>query len=217
MSCFDLIIFDCDGVLVDSEVPTNTVLRDMINELGGNITVEDSMNLFMGHSISDDHSQGIIKKLTGRAAPAEFYAQFLVRRDEALRAHVQPIAHIADVLPTLTLPYAVASGAETAKMHLTLGTTGLLRFFNTAHLFGKDLVARSKPAPDVYLLAAKTLGIPPARCVVVEDTASGTTAGVAAGMTVFGYCAMTTPEKLFAAGASAVFNDMRRLPVLLRA
>jgi HAD superfamily hydrolase (TIGR01509 family) len=216
VSHFDLIIFDCDGVLVDSEIPTNTVLRDMVNELGGNITLADSMNQFMGHSVADAYSQALIEKMTGGKPPADFYEQFLIRRDNALREHVTPIPHIADVLPALRLPYAVASGAETAKMHLTLGKTGLMQFFKPERLFGKDLVKHSKPAPDVYLLAAKMCGADPKRCVVVEDTASGTTAGVAAGMTVLGYCAMTPPEKLLAAGASAVFNDMRRLPMLVR-
>ena len=214
MSTFDLIIFDCDGVLVDSEVSTNTVLRDMLNERGGNVTLAQTMALFMGHSVSD--SQASIERVTGRAADAGFYDEFLIRRDDALRNSVLPIPYIVETLPKLPLPYAVASGAEVAKMHLTLGRTGMFKHFE-GRMFGKDMVAKSKPAPDVYLLAAKTLGVAPARCVVVEDTPSGTTAGVAAGMTVFGYCAQNAPETLFAAGASAVFNDMRQLPMLLRA
>jgi HAD superfamily hydrolase (TIGR01509 family) len=213
MSHFDLIIFDCDGVLVDSEVSTNTVLRDMLNERGGKLTVEETMALFMGHSIADSLAQ--IEKVIGRTPEATFYDEFLVRRDDALRNSVEPIPFIKETLSKLPLPFAVASGAETAKMHLTLGRTGMLKQFED-RMFGKDMVAKSKPAPDVYLLAAKTLGVAPARCVVVEDTPSGTTAGVAAGMTVFGYCAQNAPEKLFAAGASAVFNDMRQLPMLLR-
>jgi HAD superfamily hydrolase (TIGR01509 family) len=213
MRHFDLIIFDCDGVLVDSEISTNTVLRDMLNERGGKVTLEETMALFMGHAVSDSFAR--IEKVTGSMPTEQFYEEFLVRRDNALRETVEPIPHIIETLPKLTLPYAVASGAETAKMQLTLGRTGMLKQFE-GRMFGKDMVAKSKPAPDVYLLAAKTLGVAPARCVVVEDTPSGTTAGVAAGMTVLGYCAQNAPEKLFAAGASAVFNDMRQLPMLLR-
>lgn len=213
MSYFDLIIFDCDGVLVDSEVSTNTVLRDMLNERGAKVTLEETMALFMGHSVADSVAR--IQKVIGHAPEATFYDEFLVRRDDALRNSVEPIPHIIETLPKLHLPYAVASGAETAKMQLTLGRTGMLKHFE-GRMFGKDMVAKSKPAPDVYLLAAKTLGVAPARCVVVEDTPSGTAAGVAAGMTVFGYCAQNAPEPLFAAGAGAVFNDMRQLPMLLR-
>ncbi len=215
MSRFDLILFDCDGVLVDSERPTNEVLRDMVNALGANITTADSMRIFMGHSISDDYSQGEIKRLTGRVAPADFYTNFLRRRDVALRAQVAAIPHIAELLPQLTLPFAVASGAEVAKMHLTLGQTGLLQYFGAGRMFGKDMVAKSKPAPDVYLLAAKTLGVAPERCIVIEDTVTGTTAGIAAGMTVFGFCLHNPPLPLLDAGATAVFNDMRKLPTLL--
>jgi HAD superfamily hydrolase (TIGR01509 family) len=213
MSTFDLIIFDCDGVLVDSELSTNGVLRDMLNEAGGTINLEETMALFMGHSV--EASAGLIERIIGRALPSTFYSEFIARRNAALERSVEAIAHIPEVLKSLPLPFAVASGAETAKMHLTLGRTGLLPHF-LDRMFGKDMVARSKPAPDVYLLAAKTLGVAPHRCVVVEDTVSGTTAGVAAGMTVFGYCAHTSPAQLFAAGAVAVFNDMRRLPLLLR-
>lgn len=213
MNHFDLIIFDCDGVLVDSEHATNGVLRDMLNEDGANVTIEETMALFMGRAVNE--SAHLIERATGRPAREAFYDDFLVRRDNALRDSVVAIPHVADMLPRLTLPFAVASGAEVAKMYLTLGKTGLLHHFE-GRMFGKDMVAKSKPAPDVYLLAAKTLGVDPARCAVVEDTPTGTTAGVAAGMTVFGYCAFNAPEKLFAAGAVACFNDMRNLPLLVR-
>jgi HAD superfamily hydrolase (TIGR01509 family) len=215
MNQFDCIIFDCDGVLVDSEKSTNEVLRDMVNALGGQqLTLEEAMATFMGRSVND--CLPTIEKIGGKKASDDFYEEFLRRRDDALRLHVTAIPHIADVLTQLQLPFAVASGAETAKMHLTLGKTNLLHHFGPGRMFGKDMVAKSKPAPDVYLLAAKTMGIDPTRCAVVEDTASGTTAGVAAGMTVFGFCLHNAPEPLLQAGAAAVFNDMRRLPMLVR-
>lgn len=211
MTQFDCILFDCDGVLVDSEVLTNEVLRDMVNELGGRITTADAMRIFMGHSVTSAYAQGEIVKLSGKPAAADFYPSFLRRRDEALSARIVPIPHVADVLPKLKLPFAVASGAEVAKMHLTLGKTGLLKHFGEGRMFGKDMVERSKPAPDVYLLAAKTLGFAPERCLVIEDTVSGTTAGRAAGMTVFGFCLHNAPQPLLDAGAVAAFNDMRNL------
>jgi HAD superfamily hydrolase (TIGR01509 family) len=213
MNHFDLIIFDCDGVLVDSERATNQVLCDMLNENGARVSIDETMNIFMGHAVNESHAR--ITAVTGKPVPESFYREFIARRNTALEATVETIPHVPEVLPQLHLPFAVASGAEVAKMHITLGRTGLLPLFE-GKMFGKDMVAKSKPEPDVYLLAAKTLGVPPARCVVVEDTASGTTAGVAAGMTVLGFCIHTAPTLLFAAGASSVFNDMRQLPMLVR-
>jgi len=108
----------------------------------------------------------------------------------------------------------VASGADRAKMRVTLGASGLLAQF-AQRMFGADQVERSKPAPDVYLLAAGALGVSPSRCVVVEDTPTGTRAGVAAGAAVLGYCAASDPGALLAAGAHGVFDDMRQLPALV--
>ncbi len=213
MSSFDLIIFDCDGVLVDSELSTNGVLCDMLNENGANLSLEESMNIFMGRAVEESYDT--IAAVIGKPTPKNFYEEFIVRRNAGLE-NVQAIPYIAEVLPKLPLPFAVASGAETAKMNLTLGKTNLKKYFE-GRMFGKDMVARSKPAPDVYLLAAKTLGVNPARCIVIEDSTTGTTAGVAAGMTVLGYCAHTKAEKLLAAGAVATFHDMRNLPLLVRA
>ena len=232
---FDAVVFDCDGVLVDSEPITNRVLADMLGELGLRFSVEQTMRTFMGKALRDELA--IIEGLSGRPLPPDWYAGFVVRRDAALAREVRAVPGVEDLLDALReqrVPVAVASGADRAKMRLTLGTTGLLGRFETpaaraiAHapgraaaplpgsvLFGADLVERAKPAPDVYLLAARTLGVAPARCAVVEDTPTGTAAGVAAGMTVLGYCAHTDPRALLAAGACAVFDDMRRAAALL--
>jgi beta-phosphoglucomutase-like phosphatase (HAD superfamily) len=235
----DAVIFDCDGVLVDSEPITNRVLTDLLGELGLHFTLEQTMRTFMGKALREELS--IIEALAGRRLPPDWYAGFVARRDAALAREVGAvpgIAHALDALERMGVPYAVASGADRAKMRLTLGTTGLLPRFEspgaallaaappgtTGHrvspvtgsrLFGADMVERAKPAPDVYLLAARALGVDPARCLVVEDTPTGTAAGVAAGATVFGYCAHTEPRGLLAAGAGAVFDDMRRLPAFL--
>jgi len=231
----DALILDCDGVLVDSEPITNRVLTEMLHELGLSFTLEQTLRTFMGRSLRVELS--IIEALIGRPLPAGWYAGFAQRRDTALAREVRAVPGVAEVIDALAasgLPHAVASGADRAKMRVTLGATGLLRRFETdaaqaiAHapgyateappgsrLFGADMVEQPKPAPDVYLLAARSLGVAPARCVVVEDTPTGTTAGVAAGMTVLGFCAHTEPRDLLAAGASAVFDDMRRLPALI--
>ena len=232
----DAVVFDCDGVLVDSEPITNRVLTAMLNELGLGFSVEQTMRTFMGKALRDELD--IIEKLSGRALPPDWYAGFAARRDAALAREVEAVPGIEAVLDALAaggVPHAVASGADRAKMRLTLGTTGLLGRFETeaarivasspaargAHvvpgsrLFGADMVERAKPAPDVYLLAARAIGADPTRCAVIEDTPTGTAAGVAAGAVVLGYCAHTDPRALLAAGATAVFDDMRRLPALI--
>lgn len=228
------VLFDCDGVLVDSEPITNGVLTAMLGELGLGFTLEQTMRTFMGKALRDELA--IIEALLGRPLPPDWYAGFARRRDAALAREVRAVPAIDDVLERLVRagrPFAVASGADRAKMRLTLGTSGLLAHFESptgaalaasgggiapvpgSRLFGADMVERAKPAPDVYLLAARALGLPPARCVVIEDTPTGTAAGIAAGATVLGFCAHTDPRGLLAAGACAVFDDMRRLPALL--
>ncbi len=232
----DAVVFDCDGVLVDSEPITNRVLTAMLNELGLGFTVEQTMRTFMGKALRDELD--IIERLAGRRLPPDWYAGFATRRDAALAREVKAVPGIEAVLDALAaggVPHAVASGADRAKMRLTLGTTGLLGRFESeaarivasspaargAHvvpgsrLFGADMVERAKPAPDVYLLAARAIGADPVRCAVIEDTPTGTAAGVAAGALVLGYCAHTDPRALLAAGAAAVFDDMRRLPALI--
>ena len=208
---FDAILFDCDGVLVDSEPITNAVLARMLAELGAALSLEETMRLFVGKAVRDEME--IIEGLTGRSVPPGWYAEFVRRRDEALAREVQAVAGVAEVLERLRawrLPHAVASGADRAKMRVTLGRSRLLELLEP-HVYGADQVARSKPHPDVYLLAARGLGVDPGRCLVIEDTATGTRAGVAAGATVFGYCARGAPQALLDAGAADVFDDMLQL------
>ncbi|MES2073466.1 MAG: HAD family phosphatase [Pseudomonadota bacterium] len=215
MARFDLVAFDCDGVLVDSEPITIGVLAELLNELGWKISYEEAMHSFVGRSVRDEFA--IIEKNLGRPLPADFIQQFIARRDLGLSENVTAIPGIDDAVQQLhrrNMPFCVASGADRAKMHITLGRTGLLPYFE-GKLFSGMEVARTKPAPDVYLLAARTMGAAPARCVVIEDTPTGVSAGIAAGMTVFGYAGLADPRALLAAGASCVFNDMQALPGLV--
>ena len=230
------VLFDCDGVLVDSEPITNAVLTAMLNELGLGFTLEQTMRTFMGKALREELE--IIERLAGRPLPPDWYAGFAARRDAALAREVRAVPGVEAVLDALDaagVPHAVASGADRSKMRVTLGATGLLERFETgaarlaaaspsargpvpvpgSRIFGADMVERAKPAPDVYLLAARALDVDPGRCAVVEDTPTGTAAGVAAGSLVLGFCAHTDPRALLAAGAHAVFDDMRRLPALL--
>ncbi|WP_394781168.1 HAD family hydrolase [Undibacterium sp.] len=215
MPRFDLVAFDCDGVLVDSEPITIRILADLLNELGWEISYEETMHTFVGRSVRDEIA--IIEAQIGGPLPPDFMADFIKRRDRGLTESITPIPGIADAIRQLqesNMPFCVATGADRAKMHITLGRTGLLPHFEGKMFSGME-VARTKPAPDVYLLAAQTMGVDPARCVVIEDTATGVAAGVAAGMTVYGFAAIADPRLLLAAGATCVFKDMQSLPGLV--
>lgn len=215
MARFDLVAFDCDGVLVDSEPITCGVLADMLTELGWTISLEETIRVFVGRSVRDEIP--MIEARLGRPLPPDFYAQFIARRDSGLVAGISAVRGAQAAVERLAaqkMPFCVASGADRDKMQLTLGRTGLLPWFDGKMFSGME-VARTKPAPDVYLLAAQTMGAAPARCAVIEDTAVGVTAGVAAGMTVFGYAERADPRVLLDAGAVQVFDDMRQLPELL--
>lgn len=205
---FDLVIFDCDGVLVDSEPVVLGVLTDYLNELGAELSVEDTTRIYLGKSVRDDLA--LSARVLGRQPPEGFFEEFRKRRDVALESRVEAIPHVREAILALPVPYCTASGADLGKMQITLGRTGLLPLFE-GRMFSLTHVKRSKPAPDVYLLAAQTMGVPPERCAVVEDSPTGITAGLAAGMTVFGYCALQPAQMLLDAGAVAVFADMRNL------
>lgn len=217
MAKFDMVAFDCDGVLVDSELITCGVLAEMLNELGWPLSLEETMRIFVGRLVRDEAA--MIEANISKPMPADFYLQFVERRNRALEADVHPVRGIKAAVAQLVereMPFCVASGADRAKMRLTLGQTGLLPWFEKNMFSGME-VPRTKPAPDVYLLAAKTMGMDPSRCVVIEDTPTGIAAGRAAGMTVYGYAERSDPELLLAAGADKVFDDMAQLPQLVLA
>jgi len=207
-----LIIFDCDGVLVDSEPIANRLLAQMLRELGLDLTQEQIFEKFVGFSMA--YVMRTIESMLGRAPPATFLRDLQVRTFEAFRSELRAMPGIEDALDRLHVPFCVASSGDHEKMRTTLGITGLWSRF-AGRIFSVTQVARGKPAPDVYLFAAKQLGADRSRCVVVEDTPPGVQAGVAAGMTVFGFCAHTPQHKLKAAGAHLTFDDLRRLPDLL--
>lgn len=215
---FDAILFDCDGVLVDSEPLVNRLIWEMLNELGIHISQEDSIQRFLGKAIREELDA--IAEMRGAPLPANWLSTFHARRNALLEAEVEAVPHIAhaiDVLSELGLPMAVASGADRTKVELQLNRTGLIEHFQPTdvRIFSATEVERSKPAPDVYLLAARSLGVSPSRCLVIEDSPTGVTAGHAAGMTVLAYAGRNAPGPLLAAGATSTFTDMRDLPELL--
>jgi HAD superfamily hydrolase (TIGR01509 family) len=214
MNRFELVIFDCDGVLVDSERITNQVFCTMLNELGVAVTLEDMFERFVGLSMPQCIS--LITELHGAPPPESFVPELRSRAAEALKQQVEPVPGVAEVLKGLCIPYCVASSGEHEKIRLTLGATGLLEHFE-GRIFSVVDVERPKPAPDVFLFAARSLGANPHRCVVVEDTPTGVRAGVAAGMRVFGFSARTPEHRLRQAGAHDVFSEMILFPALLDA
>jgi HAD superfamily hydrolase (TIGR01509 family) len=219
---FQAVLFDCDGVLVDSEPITIGVLRDMLAELGWTMTVQECMRQFVGKAVKDECDT--IEARTGKPLTEAWLAEFRRRRNEQLELRLQPVAGaveaVAAVHAALGGRIACASGADRGKVELQLAKCGLLPFFEGRFFSGHDL-PRSKPFPDVYLAAAAALDVDPARCLVVEDTVTGVTAGVAAGATVYGYsppeAGHDAPQALRAAGAHHVFTAMRELPAFVAA
>jgi HAD superfamily hydrolase (TIGR01509 family) len=209
---YDLIIFDCDGVLVDSELITNRVFALMLGEIGIHMTLEEVLERFVGRSMSQCWE--VIAGILGHELPQSFLDNYRTRTASALQSELKIVPGVDAVVAGLKTPFCVASSGTHEKMRLTLGTTGLLAKFS-GRIYSVTEVARSKPFPDVYLHAAKQMGVAPSSCAVIEDTPTGVRAGVAAGMTVFGYCALTPEQRLREAGARTTFRHMRELPALL--
>jgi HAD superfamily hydrolase (TIGR01509 family) len=211
---FDLIIFDCDGVLVDSERVANEVFARVLDEVCGlNFSLDDMFDTFVGHSRAQCLKK--VEAMIGEPPPAELDLRYQRDINAALAKTVQAIDGIETVLETLELPYCVASSGSHEKMKMTLGKTGLLRYVE-GNVFSTSDVERGKPHPDIYLHAARTMGVnDPARCAVVEDSPIGVTGAVAAGMRVFGFAELMPAHRLHEAGAHHVFHRMQDLPALL--
>lgn len=217
---FDAVLFDCDGVLVDSEPITNGVLRDMLQERGWSLTADECMRLFIGKAIKDEAA--MIEANTGQPLTDEWLARFRERRNLSLERDLVAIRNAHGAVHALHRRLegriACASGADLFKVKLQLEKVGMLGYFEGRIFSGHDL-PRSKPFPDVYLAAAQAVGVHPARCAVVEDTITGVAAGIAAGATVFGYsppeAGHDAPQALRNAGAATIFTDMEQLAALL--
>ncbi|MGV9760753.1 HAD family hydrolase [Streptomyces tricolor] len=211
---YDLVIFDNDGVLVDSEPISNRLLAAYLTELGHPTSYEDSIRDYMGSAMHRIHE--LILERTGQRLPAEFDEVFHARVFAAFERELQPVAGVDGVLEKLAadgVPYCVASSGSHARIRVGHRTTGLDRWFTEERVFSSEDVGRGKPAPDLFLYAAERMGVAPGRCVVVEDSPLGVQAAVAAGMDVYGFTAMTPAERL--AGAGRLFSDMGELADLL--
>lgn len=210
---WNLIIFDCDGVLVDSEPLQNRVFYRMLGELGWDAGYEQTVRTFIGRSMAD--CLAIAERRLGRALPADFEARLQEETFATFDRELGPVPGVEQALDRIKTPVCVASSGSLTKMRKTLTLTGLLPRFE-GQMFSATQVERGKPHPDLFLYAAREMGVSAAGCALIEDSNAGVQAGRAAGMTIFGYAAAGQGEALVAAGAT-VFDDMRALPDLLLA
>ncbi|MFF8840362.1 HAD family hydrolase [Streptomyces sp. NPDC015130] len=211
---YDLVIFDNDGVLVDSEPISNTLLAGYLTELGHPTSYEESVRDYMGSAMHRIHE--LVEERTGERLPADFDETFHARVFAAFERELEAVRGAAEVLKGLAeagVPYCVASSGSHQRIRVGHRKTGLDAWFRDENVFSAEDVGRGKPEPDLFLHAAARMGVAPERCVVVEDSGLGVQAAVAAGMDVYGFTAMTPKEKL--AGATGYFGAMDELPATL--
>jgi HAD superfamily hydrolase (TIGR01509 family) len=213
----DLVIFDCDGVLVDSEVISCRAHADTLTRYGYPITSEQVFDRFLGRSTQQASLE--IETDLGGSLPDDFHAQLQDELFRSFAASLQAMPYIAEALDAMARPVCVASSGSQQRMRVSLGCTGLYDKF-APNIFSATQVRSGKPAPDLFLFAARQMATLPGRCVVIEDSVPGIAGAVAAGMTVLGFhggshCRPGYANALRAAGAALTFDDMRRLPGLI--
>lgn len=207
-----LVIFDCDGVLIDSERLAVTVDVRVLQELGWALTEAEAIERFVGRSDRDNHAA--IEAHLGRALPAGWQERFWPLYQEAFAAELAPVDGVLEALDRITLPSCIASGATHEHLRYTLQLTDLYERFR-GRIFSADEVAHGKPAPDLFLYAAKQMSVDPVRCVVVEDSRPGVQAARAAGMRVLAFAGGLSGAELLEGPDTVAFDDMRALPRLL--
>ena len=211
---FELVVFDCDGVLVDSEVIAVRVDQLVLADLGWELELEEIVKRFVGRS--EAHFIAAIEEQLGIELGADWDRKYDPWYRVAFERGLVAVDGVVEALDGIRLPHCVASSGSHAKMQRTLGQTGLLHRFK-GRLFSATEVAHGKPAPDLFLHAARALGTAPERCAVVEDSAHGVQAARSAGMHVFAYAGGVTPAERLEGPGTTVFSDMRQLPELIEA
>jgi HAD superfamily hydrolase (TIGR01509 family) len=208
----ELVIFDCDGVLVDSERIAARVQVALGAELGWPLTEDEVVDRFIGRSHGAIREQ--VAARLGEKTAAIWSQRFEQLHREAVDTDLAPVEGLPGALDAITLPTCVASSGSHEKMHHTLGRTGLYDRF-AGRIYSATEVSRGKPAPDLFLHAAQQMGADPAACVVIEDSQPGVRAARAAGMRAFGYAGGLTPAERLEGPGTTVFHDMRQLPFLI--
>ncbi|MFJ3162874.1 HAD family hydrolase [Streptomyces kanasensis] len=211
---YDLVIFDNDGVLVDSEPISNAILAGYLTELGHPTTYEESLRDYMGGAMHRVHDT--VLERTGQQLPDDFDRTFHTRVFAAFERDLTAVTGVTDTLGKLVaagVPYCVASSGSHERIRVGHRRTGLDLWFAPDAVFSAQDVGRGKPAPDLFLHAARRMGVAPERCVVIEDSPLGVQAAIAAGMDVYAYTGMSAAAQL--PGATGYFGDMAQLPDLL--
>ncbi|HEY2584945.1 MAG TPA: HAD-IA family hydrolase [Tepidisphaeraceae bacterium] len=209
---FALVIFDCDGVLVDSEVLGNRILVEMVAELGLALDLEEAVALFRGCKMAECVRE--IERRMRRPVPGNFVNDLRTRTADAFRLGLQPVHGVETLIDALRVPICVASSGPSEKIRLSLQVTGLLPRFD-GRIFSAYDVGVWKPDPGLFLHAARVMGVAPRKCAVVEDSVLGVRAGVAAGMAVFGFAADGRDSNALCNAGAVVFQSMQQLTDLL--
>lgn len=212
MPPFKLVIFDCDGVLVDSERLSNQIFIDMLSDMGVNITLQEVMENYVGIPLLD--GLRTLAKKHKFIPPEDFIDKFNSKCLIVFENELQAIPGIMYIIAQIQTPFCVASNSRPEKVRAMLKITRLFDSFE-GKIFTASQVKKPKPAPDVYIYASEAFNINPSDCLVIEDTPTGVSAAKAAGMTVYGYSAHSSAKRLLDAGADTVFDNMKDLPLLI--
>ncbi|MEU6551570.1 HAD family hydrolase [Streptomyces sp. NPDC046915] len=212
MGGFKLVIFDCDGVLVDSEGISIQVDLIMLAKAGWPLTEKEILERFLGRSHA--HMMREIQAHLGHPLPSGWEDEYHAAIDEAFETHLTAVDGVKDALDLMETPTCVASSSTHERLRRTLGISGLYHRFE-GRIFSATDVPRGKPAPDLFLHAARRLGVAPGDCAVVEDSPSGVQAARSAGMQAFAYVGGVTPASWLDGSGAVLFDDMRRLPGIL--
>jgi HAD superfamily hydrolase (TIGR01509 family) len=210
MSRFDLVIFDCDGVLIDSERLAVRTESQILTELGWPLSEAEVIERFVGRS--SVYMQTVIEEKIGR--PVDWRREFERRVREACERELVPVEGVIAALDEIAVATCVASSSSHQMLNFKLGLTGMSERFE-GRIFSADDVEHGKPDPAVFLFAAASMGVPPDRCAVIEDSVSGVEAGLAAGMTVFAFSGSVTSAQRLQRDGVTVFESMRLLAELL--
>lgn len=215
---FEALIFDCDGVLIDSEILVCRIAAEELTKLGYSITTEQVIQRFAGRP--DHEMRAEIEHEWGRPIPEGYRESVNARTVESYATELKIMPRLMEALDQIDLPVCVASSSFPEKLRLGLETVGLYERF-MPNVVSATLVAHGKPEPDVFLFAAGWMKTSPKKCLVLEDSVAGVTAGVRAGMHVLGFaggahCDAGHRQRLLDAGASAVFCDMSEMPSLIK-
>ena len=205
------IIFDCDGTLVDSEEVTNEIIAEMAGELGVKMTGEEATATFGGKTL--DSVLYKMRELSGKEIPDDWLPRLIKKVSESWKTELNPVNGVRELLENLNISICVASNGEPIHVNQSLEMTGLRGFFD-GNIFCASDVGVPKPAPDLFLYAAKKMGFKPEQCIVIEDSISGVMAANRAKIKVYGLVKMCSAEELENAGATP-FTNMRNLPALL--